>query len=143
MRDFFGPTKQRLKKIGENLGAFCVKKFVPRKKSFVPTSFCRRATLIKTPGVLRHRNLRTNHHIREVLGDADLLNYGVPDPLVSMLVPSDFWARGYIHLASLQALPSDTTSLRNNSLIAIFCHFGWIVHPQHLWERNALSRNYA
>ena len=29
----------------ENFGAFFVRKFVPQKKSFVPTSFCRRATL--------------------------------------------------------------------------------------------------
>ena len=46
LQAFSGPTKSRLKKIGENFGAFFMRKFVPRKKYFVPTSFCRRATLI-------------------------------------------------------------------------------------------------
>ena len=48
-RDFLGPInhkmKQRLKNFRKIFGAFFVRKFVPRKKSFVPTSFCRRATL--------------------------------------------------------------------------------------------------
>ena len=41
----FGATKELLKNIRDNFGAFCVRKFVPRKKSLVPTSFCRHATL--------------------------------------------------------------------------------------------------
>ena len=48
LRDFFGPTKQRLENFRGNFGAFFVREFVPRKKSFVPTSFCRHATLTKS-----------------------------------------------------------------------------------------------
>ena len=44
-RDFFWPTEQRLKKFGENFGAFFIRRFVARKKSFVQNSLCRRATL--------------------------------------------------------------------------------------------------
>ena len=47
---FFWPTEQRLKKFGENFGAFFVRKFVARKKSFVQNSLCRRATLIVFSG---------------------------------------------------------------------------------------------
>ena len=41
--------KQRLKKFGENIGAFFVTIFVVRKNPFVQTSFCRRATLTDPP----------------------------------------------------------------------------------------------
>ena len=43
--DFFWPTEQRLKHFGENSGAFFVRKFVARKKSFVQNPLCGRATL--------------------------------------------------------------------------------------------------
>ena len=36
LRDFFGPTKGRLKDFGENFGAFFVRKFVAPKTYFVP-----------------------------------------------------------------------------------------------------------
>ena len=34
LRDFFGPTEERLKNIGENFGAFFVRKFVAQKQIF-------------------------------------------------------------------------------------------------------------
>ena len=34
LRDFFGPTKQRLKNLGEKFGAFFVRNFVAQKNIF-------------------------------------------------------------------------------------------------------------
>ena len=45
LREFLDPQNRGSKKSGENFGAFFVRKFVSRKKYFVLTSFCRRATL--------------------------------------------------------------------------------------------------
>ena len=64
---FFRPTKQRLKRsIREIFGAFFVRKFGPRKKYFVPTSFSRRATLTFSPlsGWLRNRTGTGNRNRR-------------------------------------------------------------------------------
>ena len=42
---FSDPQNKGSNTSGTNFGAFFVRKFVPRKKSFVPTRFCRLATL--------------------------------------------------------------------------------------------------
>ena len=44
-RGFFLTHRTKAQNFGENFGAFFVRKFVARKKSFVQNSLCRRATL--------------------------------------------------------------------------------------------------
>ena len=84
--DFFEPTKQRLKNIGEIFGAFFVRKFVAQTGYFVQNSLCKRATLKKAIFVTanfgpppHHTNLLSPLSVLSKEG-ADLLNFGVLGP---------------------------------------------------------------